>query len=236
MSGSPPAPEPPPLRRASLRFALLALLLAAGFALARWSPLGEHLTGEALMAFLDRLRGARWAPLALVGLYALLAPLGVPISPLVLAGGVVFGPAWGALYNFLGTMSGAALSHLLATALGRDLVVHLAGERLVARGEALLERHGFWTLVRVRFVPIPFAVVNYTAALAGFRLPGFLLASAIGLAPTMVIYTYFGHALVGVATENRQAVVGQLVVVIVLVFLLTFLPALARAWKRRGSA
>lgn len=233
MSAPPPARESRPLKRAVLRFTLLALLLASGFALARWGPLSEHLTGDTLMTVLERLRSARWAPLALVGLYALLAPVGVPISPLVLAGGVVFGPAWGALYNFIGTMMGAGLSHLLATALGRDLVVHLAGQRLVARAEALLERHGFWTLVRIRFVPIPFAAVNYTAALAGFRLPSFLLASVIGLAPTMVIYTYFGHALVGVATENRQALLVQLVVVVMLVLLLTFLPTLARGWKGR---
>lgn len=220
-------------RSTLLRFAVFAALLVVGFAVLRWTPLSVFFTKEALITALSDLRNLWWAPLVLIGLYLVASPLGLPISPLVFAGGLVFGVGWGWLYNFLGALGGAAASYLLAQALGRDLVVHLAGESLLKRVEGLLERHGFWNLVRVRFIPIPFALVNFGAALAGYPLTGFLTASALGLAPSLMIYTYFGHALFTVATADRQTVVRNLFVALFLVLLLTFLVPLRQAWKRR---
>ncbi len=218
---------------AVLRFILLVALLAAAFAALRWSALGEHLSQEALAAGLAEIRTAWWAPIALVGLYLVLSPLGLPISPLVFAGGAVFGTLWGAFYNFLGSLGGALLSYLLALAMGRELVVHLVGEGRVQRIERVLERHGFWAIVRIRFVPIPFALVNFGAALVGVRWAPFVTATALGLAPTMLIYTYFGHALVSVATEDRPAVLMALAGVIVAALLITVLLPLGRVWMRR---
>ncbi len=221
------------LRSALLRFAILILLIGAGLLVIRWTPLGEWLTRDTLVASLSSLRVTWWAPLLLVGLFALFAPLGIPVSPLILAGGLVFGVRWGWLYNFLGMMSGATVSFLLANALGRDLVVNLAGETLLQRVEGLLARHGFWTLVRIRFLPLPFVMANFGAAFAGYPLSQFLSASALGLAPSMLIYTYFGYALATVATAERQAVVWNLIGAVALVLLLTFLVPLRQAWKRR---
>lgn len=227
----PPVPRIP--RSALLRFAVFAALLAIGFAALRWTPLAELFTREALISTLSALRELWWAPLVFIGLYLVASPMGLPISPLIFAGGLVFGVRWGWLYNFAGALGGAAASFILARALGRDLVVHLAGESLLKRVEEALERHGFWNLVRVRFVPIPFALVNFGAALAGYPLPQFLTASALGLAPSLMIYTYFGHALFTAATADRQTVFRNLFVALFLILLLTFLVPLRQAWKRR---
>jgi len=220
-------------RSALLRFAVFAALLAIGFAALRWTPLSELFTREALISTLSALRELWWAPLVFIGLYLVASPMGLPISPLIFAGGLVFGVRWGWLYNFAGALGGAGASYILARALGRDLVVHLAGESLLKRVEEALERHGFWNLVRVRFVPIPFALVNFGAALAGYPLPQFLTASALGLAPSLMIYTYFGHALFTAATADRQTVLRNLFVALFLILLLTFLVPLRQAWKRR---
>src|SRR5688500_17004666 len=122
LPAAPPAPSEgralPPLRRALLRFALFAAVVAAGFLVLRSTPLRDHLTPEAVGATLAALREVWWAPLALIGLYILLAPLGVPMTPLVLGGGAVFGAVWGALYNFLGTFLGGLVSYLFARSFG----------------------------------------------------------------------------------------------------------------------
>lgn len=199
----------------------------------RWTPLAQVFTQENMVSTLMALRAAWWAPLALVGLYLVVSPIGLPVSPLIFAGGIVFGVAWGSFYNFLGTMLGATASYLIAQALGRDLVLHVAPEKLLSRVEGLLERHGFWTIARIRFLPIPFAVVNYGAALAGIRLPTFIGASALGLAPAMMLYTYFGHALFTVAAGDRQAVLRNLLISLALILTLTFLVPLRQAWKKR---
>jgi uncharacterized membrane protein YdjX (TVP38/TMEM64 family) len=186
-----------------------------------------------MIAVLAELRSAWWAPVALIGLYVVVSPSGLPVSPLIWAGGIVFGVWWGWLYNFLGALLGASASFLLARALGRDLVLHVASATLLERAERILERHGFWALVRVRFLPIPFSVINYGAALAGIRWPVFITASTIGLAPSMVIWTYFGYAIFSVTTADRSEVVRNLVVALVLGLGLTFLIPLRNAWKKR---
>ena len=220
-------------RGAVIKFAILIALLAVAFALFRWTPLSELLTKDKMVALMMDLRSAWWAPVALLALYLVLSPTGLPVSPLIFAGGVVFGVKLGWLYNLLGTMIGATASFLLARALGYDLVSHVVPATLLQRAEKILEKHGFWTIVRVRFLPIPFAVINYGAALAGVRFPQFLVATAIGLVPSMLIYTYFGHALFNAATADRQTVIRNLAGVLVLVMLLTFLVPLRKMWKKR---
>ena len=221
------------LRGAILKFALLAAILIAAFLIFRYTPLNEFLTRDRMVALMEQLRAAWWAPLALIGLYVVLSPTGLPVSPLIWAGGIVFGIWWGWLYNFIGALLGASASFLLARILGRDLVMHVVPDALLERVEGLLERHGFWSLVRSRFLPIPFAVVNFGAALAGIRWPVFVSATAIGLAPSMVIWTYFGYAIFSVTSADRGEVIRNLVVALVLALTLTFLVPLRNAWKKR---
>ena len=231
-------PEGRPRRRISLRsavlkFSVLMVFLVAAFLVFRFTPLHEVLARDRMIALMAELRSAWWAPVALIGLYVIVSPSGLPVSPLIWAGGIVFGVWWGWLYNFLGALLGASASFLLARALGRDLVLHVASATLLDRAETILERHGFWALVRVRFLPIPFSVINYGAALAGIRWPVFITASIIGLAPSMVIWTYFGYAIFSVTTANRGEIVRNLVVALVLGLGLTFLVPLRNAWKKR---
>lgn len=229
---APTDPDHAPLRRALLRFALLAAVLAAGFILVRWTPLAQLWAPERLRAALDYLRQAWWAPLALVGLYLVLCPAGLPASPLILAGGFVFGALTGGLLNLIGTFLGAAISFFLGRTLGRDLVIHLAGDRL-RRVESMLNRRSFWPLVRVRFLPVPFPLVNYGAALAGVRATLFLGASALGLTPAVLIYSWFASALALATNTERGRVLFHLGLALAAMFLLSFLPAVIRGWGRR---
>ena len=220
-------------RSAVIKFALLVAMLVVAFALFRWTPLHEFLTKDRIVALMMDLRAAWWAPVGLLALYLVVSPTGLPVSPLIFAGGVVFGVKLGWLYNLIGTMIGATASFLLARALGYDLVSHVVPEALLQGPEKILEKHGFWTIVRVRFLPIPFAVINYGAALAGVKLPQFLAATTIGLVPSMLIYTYFGHALFNAATADRQTVIRNLAGVLLIVLFLTFLVPLRKLWKKR---
>ena len=222
-------------RRLWLRLALLAALLLTGLLATRFGPLSELLTREVLAARLEALRQSGSAPAVLLALYALVTPLGFPVSPLVFAGGAVFGSQLGWLYNFLGCVLGATLSYLLARRLGRELVVHLLGERRLERAEALVSEHGFWAVFRLRFVPIPFVAVHTAAALAGVPFPTYFLASVLGIAPVAWIYTYFSHALVSATAADRPGVVRDLALSVLLLVAITLSPYLRRVWKlRRG--
>lgn len=172
-----------------LRLSLFIGLLLAGIGLVRFTPIGEAFTEERVLSLIETLRGTWWAPFLLIGLFALVSTLGLPPIPL-LVGGAAFGAFQGSIYNMAGLLLGASLAYGLAKLLGRDFVVRVTGERL-RRAESLFGRHGFWPLVQTRFMPLPFSVVNFGAALAGVRPVFFLVASAVGLIPSTVLHTYF---------------------------------------------
>ena len=172
-----------------LRLSTLIALVLIGIVLVRFTPIGEFLTEERIASLTAKVRGVWWAPLLLIGLYALVGTLGLPPVPL-LVGGAAFGALYGSLYNLLGLLLGASLAYMVARVLGRDFVVRITGQR-IRRAERIFERHGFWPLVQTRFLPIPFAVVNFGAALAGVGPPLFFFATAVGLIPSTLIHTFF---------------------------------------------
>ena len=176
-------------RGALLKAGFLILLLAAGFADVRWTSAGDFLDEERLVATLLEIRAIWWAPLALLALYVVLAPLGVTMMPLIVTG-AIFGPRTGTFYNSAGLILGAGATFWLARTLGRDFVVQMTGRRL-RKAERLLDRHGFWPLVQTRFLPLPSSVVNFGAALAGVNPRRFMLASVVGLVPSTLIHSYF---------------------------------------------
>lgn len=235
-------PEPAaPVRRTPplgllLRAGVLVAIVVAGILVARFTPLADLFERERLVAALEHLRDAWWSPLALIGLYAVAAPLGLPVSPILLGGGAVFGAVQGTLLNALGLFLGAAASYYVALLLGRDLIVHVVGDRL-RKVERAFERHGFWPLVQIRFVPLPFAVVNYGAALAGVKAPLFLLATAVGLAPSTLVHTYFASALVGAGPGEHGELLLEYGGALLALAAVTTLPTLrARRLRRERYA
>lgn len=228
-----PAPEPPrSRRRAILGFALLVALFLGMLAALRWTPLAELANRETLIQFLEDLRQNPWAPLVLLGLYLVLTPLGMPTSPLMAAGGVVFGVVWGSVYNYVGSVLGAAISYFLARGLGRDFILHLLGSRL-DRLERMLDRHGFWAVVRTRFLPIPFPVMNFGPALLGIKPAPFLLGSALGLLLPIPLWTYFWVTMFGAAAGEAASIGRNLALALGIFILLSFAPRIWTGRQRR---
>jgi uncharacterized membrane protein YdjX (TVP38/TMEM64 family) len=215
-------------RRALTRFLLMVAILAAAYLLFRDSSLAGLLEVERLTSMVDRVRDIWWSPLALIGLWVVMSPLGLPASPLVAAGGILFGAAWGTLYNCVGALLGGSATFYFARLLGRDLVVQLLGEARVAGIERRLEDHGFRSLVGIRLLPLPWPLVNFGAALAGFRFAPFLGATALGLAPVVFVYTFFFASPVGATTAQGRARLTQLGVAIAVLALLGALRVLVR--------
>jgi uncharacterized membrane protein YdjX (TVP38/TMEM64 family) len=219
-------------RHLLLRFLVLVAIVVTGFAVLRWTPLSEYMTVEKVSALLDRLRDAWWAPLALIASYVVLCPLFVPASPMMIAGGMVFGPVLGSVYNIVGTFLGGALSYVLGRALGRDFVHHLLGNR-IKKVERTIARRGFWGMVGLRFVPLPYPLVNYCAALAGIRPGLFLVTTLIGLIPGVTVFTYFAALLTRAASGDRSGIYVQFVIASAALLVVTFIPQVLAMRKRK---
>jgi uncharacterized membrane protein YdjX (TVP38/TMEM64 family) len=223
---------PPPPRGLVLRFVLFATIVVGGFLVLRSDAVRSQLDAEQLTATLERLRSEPWAGPIYVVVTAVLLALGFPATVLVFAGGAVFGVLYGFFLAYAGTLGGAILSFALGRTLARDLVVHLLGKRL-APLEAMLARHGFWALFRMRYVPVPFAVTNYGAALAGLPFSIYFWSTAAALVPVTFLYTYFAASLIDVAAAERASVLRNLLLATLGVLALSFLPPRIIAWRRR---
>ena len=142
--------------RPEVRRGLIALLLAAAV-IAAWSG-RDALTPAALAGALERL--GTFAPLLFILLYALGTVLFLPGIALTLAGGILFGPAWGTLYNLTGATLGATLAFLLARHLAGDWVRRRSGPRLRRLIEGV-EAEGWRFVAFTRLVPLfPFNLLR----------------------------------------------------------------------------
>ena len=171
--------QPRSLRGPAVKFALLLMLVVGGFLAARYTPLADYLKFDRIQGYLDHVRGLWWAPAALVGTIVVLGSVGIPATPFIVAGAAIFGALWGTLWNWVGIFLCSLTGFLLARLLGREFVERIGGAK-IQRAEKLLHRRGFMPLIAIRFLPVPFTLVNAAAAVVGVKLPKFLLASAIG--------------------------------------------------------
>ena len=223
-----------------VKFLIFAAIVAGGFLALQSDAVRSQLALDDPAATLERLRGVRFlAPLYVV-VSAILLSLGFPATVLVFAAGAVFGALYGFVLAYAALFGSAVMSFALARTLGRELVVHLLRDRL-APLEAMLERHGFWALFRLRYVPVPFAVTNYGASLAGMSFATYASSTAVALVPVTLLYTWFGSTLVQVADAERAGVLRNLLLATLGVLALSFLPPRIIAWRRtraqrRGAA
>jgi len=214
--------------RPEVRRGLIALLLAAAV-IAAWSG-RDALTPAALAGALERL--GTFAPLLFVLLYALGTVLFLPGIALTLAGGILFGPVWGTLYNLTGATLGATLAFLLARHLAGDWVRRRSGPRLRRLIEGV-EAEGWRFVAFTRLVPLfPFNLLNYALGLTRIPLGQYVLASALCMFPGAIAYTWLGYA-GSEAAAGSEGWVQKLLLALALLAAAGFLPRLVR--RLRGA-
>lgn len=217
-----------PRARAAAKLVLLAVVLAA----AAWFAARSATTPEDVAAYLSAIRGSAWAPLLFVVGYAVLTTLSFSGAVLTLAGGAVFGFGWGLVLNTLGANLGAGGAFWLARVLGRDGARALVGDRLSAV-DRLTEAHGFLWLLRLRLIPvIPFNLLNIAAGMSAMPWRTFAAATAIGILPGTLVYTWFAVGVVaGIRDASRGALLRAAVAGAALL-LLTFTPWVVSRLRR----
>jgi uncharacterized membrane protein YdjX (TVP38/TMEM64 family) len=138
-----------------------------------------------------------WALPAAVAAFAALAFLGVPQFVLIAAAVVVFGPWWGALYSWVGTMASALVGFWMGRAFGARLLKDLRSESL-ERFTALLAGNGFLAALVIRLAPFaPFVVVNMAAGVAAIAWLDFVAGTGLGIVPKIALTAFAGRAAIG---------------------------------------
>ncbi len=206
--------------RSIARWALFLLLLAA-VVVAIWHR--ERFDLATLRQWLDG--SGAVAPLLFIAIYALATVLFLPGSVLTLAGGALFGPVLGTLYNLVGATLGATLAFLIARYLAHDWVAAKAGDR-VKRLMAGVEAEGWRFVAFLRLVPLfPFNLLNYALGLTPIRLPHYALASFVFMSPGAFAYTWLGY--VGrEAARGGEGLIQKVLIALALLAMAAFLPRL----------
>ena len=138
--------------------------------------------------------GGMAAPLIFILLYIVATVFFLPGSILTLAGGALFGPVSGSIYNIVAATIGGAVSFLLARYLASDWVSRKSGIRLKQITEGV-DKEGWRFVAFVRLVPLfPFNLLNYALGLTKIKFSHYVLASFICMLPGAVAYTYLGYA------------------------------------------
>jgi uncharacterized membrane protein YdjX (TVP38/TMEM64 family) len=229
-----------PVNLASRRVAVLRLVvlvaLLVGAALAWWKfgptdlPSLRDATHRA-----RAMRDAGWTSPAFLVFYAAATSVGLPITPLTLAAGVIFGVTLGAGLSWAGAVIGAAGGYLLARHLGASAVRTLAGNH-AERIEQLSESTGFLTLLRLQLIPVlPLSALNVACGVARVPFWTYVAAATVGVIPGSVIYAYFADQVIagaaGAATRSRTGIIAASL----LLLALTFVPTLGRRLRGRRA-
>lgn len=178
------------------------------------------------------------ASLALIGVYAAVVALSLPVAILLTPiAGFLFGTWLGALYSLLAATLGAAAVFLAARYAFADLVEAKAGPWL-RKMEAGFRADALNYMLVLRLVPLfPFWLVNLVPAVLGVRLGTFVLGTALGMVPGAVVYAGVGAGLGAVfdagGTPNFAIVFEPRILLPLLgLSILSLVPVAYRKWRK----
>lgn len=210
-----------------LRIGLL-LLLVVGIGLA--VTYRGHLDAAALERWVQNSGAA--APLLFILIYAIAALLFIPGSVITLAGGALFGPVLGTVYNLTGATLGATAAFLLARYLGAEWAERKTGGRLKQLKQGV-ESEGWRFVAFVRLMPLfPFNLLNYALGVTRIKLSHYILATYICMLPGAFAYTYLGYA-GREAVAGGQGLIQKILLALALLAAVAFLPRLIARLRQR---
>jgi phospholipase D1/2 len=225
------AVEEQPYRRRRLRRILIALAciaVIAGLAVL-WlaTPLREWSDIPHLVALMKRLGDSPSAPLAMLGAYVVGGLIVVPVNVLIAVTVIVFGPLAGSAYALLGVLVSAFLLY--------EIGCRLPAQRLRARLDAPLRRlehgmgaQGVLAIALIRVVPVaPYSVVNVIAGAAHVARVPYLIGTALGMLPGIVMNALFIDRVLAVIERPRPLTWALLALVVAAIV------AVALAVRRR---
>ncbi len=200
-------------------FIILGILYVYAFGIERFKP--ETIRDTILSL-------GYWGPLLYILGNAVRPFFFFPASILAVAGGLAFGPVWGAVYLVIGAACGAALCFETARLLGRDRFKQIWTKIPFEELDNQAARHGFRTVLILRLIPVlPWDAVSFLAGLSKARFWPYILATVLGSVPGAIAFSYFGSILF-------QSLPTAVVVALIIVIMCIYLRILCRGnWKKK---
>jgi uncharacterized membrane protein YdjX (TVP38/TMEM64 family) len=159
-----------------------------------------------------------FAPIAYIVMFTLVPLTLFPDSLLALAGGMVFGLFWGALYTLIGAICGGTLAFYISRSFGRSLVEKLAKHK-AQWFEDGVEKKGFLLILTLRLIPlIPFDIISYGAGLSKIKYRDFMAGTFLGIIPGVLIYVNLGDKALNVLSIEFMCAAAMLILLFIASF------------------
>jgi phosphatidylserine/phosphatidylglycerophosphate/cardiolipin synthase-like enzyme/uncharacterized membrane protein YdjX (TVP38/TMEM64 family) len=176
-------------RRARWRVGLAVVALLGLAALWRFTPLEEWARPDALAALAEPLRQSPWGPWGFAAGMALGGLVLLPVTAMIVAAALVFGPVLGFVVAWAGAMASALLGYGLGRLLWRDALRRLMGPGLRRLSQRVGDR-GLVAVATLRVVPVaPYTAVNVAAGASHVSLRDYALGTLIAMTPGILALT-----------------------------------------------
>ncbi len=165
---------------------------------------------------------------------SLAIPLPTPSTPLILAGGFIFGTIKGFILAMIGEILGATIAFYIIRFAGRPLLYKLAKRSVVKRFNDFFKKKGLIAALISYAVPIfPSDVVSLFMGLTRVSYPVFLFLVIVGHIPRLFLINYLGSDLyTGITLQTTAAFFLAVLFVLAIFFREDILHALSSKAKK----
>lgn len=169
---------------------------------------------------------SRFAPLIFISLYVIRPLLLFSVTLITLLAGALFGPFWGVLYALIGELLSASIAYIIGYFFGEGLVeqaskrfnwINIYGTRM--------RQNSFETVLTMRFIFLPFDLVNYLAGFLRIHYISFILATLLGSLPSLLAVVFFGASTKGNLNDGFPKIDFRVLAASAVIFLISILIA-----------
>ncbi len=120
----------------------------------------------------------------------------IPAAPILVANAVIYGVWVGVVISWAGSVLGALVNFWIARRFGRSYVERRMKAEHLERVDQISRENGFQILLLARMFPLtPLDLLSYMAGLSSISFAKYFWATAIGLVPSVTVYTLLSHDL-----------------------------------------
>lgn len=155
-----------------------------GYSGVNWGPMLSGSWSVRIHALHHELRRWGWKGpillILLIGLHSIFFLLPIEVPMIVALG--LYGPVWGVLYSWIGSMLAAFVGYALARTVGRSLLKNRLPQGILDQVNSRVTRFGGLGLLLLRFIPlVSFNALNYACGLTSVSLWSFAWTAALGI-------------------------------------------------------
>ena len=141
-------------------------------------------------------------PLIYIVVYALRPLTFFSALVLTVSGGFLFGPFWGLIYTIIGANLSATVAYFIGRYFGSGTLDTESSDGLIQRYANRMRDNSFETILIMRFIFLPYDLVNYLAGFLHIHYWAFIFATILGSIPGTISFVLLGASASAQDVEN----------------------------------